>query len=322
MNHAACSRIAGAAVALLFGLRTQVHAWNDAGHAIVSELAWRTLAADEREAASQLLRQHPHYQTLLTADVPAGVDSNAWAFLRASTWPDLVRPARPDEPPKSPEVTAYHRGEWHYIDQAFIAPADRDAMRDLAVVPKPTNIVERLSAMEDLLRSKAPAPERAVALCWYLHLMGDVHQPLHTVSLFSRYYPTGDAGGNRVAIKLDGQPTKLHEFWDNILTTQMTATAIASIADAIQSAPTLASEQIPEFRDHTSYQSWADESKEAAIAHAYLDGKLPHRTFRKDLVPEDLPALPETYAVDARQVADRRAALAAARLARKLQDLF
>jgi hypothetical protein len=30
---------------------------------------------------------------------------------------------------------------------------------------------------------------RAIALAWLFHLVGDVHQPLHTVQLFSREYP-------------------------------------------------------------------------------------------------------------------------------------
>ena len=40
---------------------------------------------------------------------------------------------------------------------------------------------------------------RAIALCWYLHLMGDVHQPLHCATWFSPEFPgkNGDSGGKR-----------------------------------------------------------------------------------------------------------------------------
>ena len=44
--------------------------------------------------------------------------------------------------------------------------------------------------------------QRAIALAWLFHLISDVHQPLHTVQLFSREYPHGDRGGNEVCVRL------------------------------------------------------------------------------------------------------------------------
>jgi hypothetical protein len=55
--------------------------WNSLGHRTVAELAWRQMDRAERRGASDLLRQHPHYKELLIAEVPAGVNTNEWAFL-------------------------------------------------------------------------------------------------------------------------------------------------------------------------------------------------------------------------------------------------
>ena len=37
--------------------------------------------------------------------------------------------------------------------------------------------------------------ERAVAMCWVFHLIGDAHQPLHVTQLYSTQFPKGDRGG-------------------------------------------------------------------------------------------------------------------------------
>src|SRR5688572_25357309 len=84
-----------------------VEAWNDAGHRVVAELAWRKLSRNERKAASDLLQQHPHYEVFLASNVPKEVDTNEWVFLTAAVWPDMVKPSRAGLPPKDVSITKY-----------------------------------------------------------------------------------------------------------------------------------------------------------------------------------------------------------------------
>ena len=93
-------------------------AWNDTGHMTVAELAWLAMSSGERSAVTLLLQQHPHYDELLNKNVPAGVDAAEWIFLKAATWPDMVRP------PKAQHIEKYHRDVWHYINIPFVAAAD------------------------------------------------------------------------------------------------------------------------------------------------------------------------------------------------------
>jgi hypothetical protein len=59
--------------------------------------------------------------------------------------------------------------------------------------------------------------DKAVALCWILHLVGDMHQPLHNVALFSRaYFPKGDRGGNSINVAWEDGPINLHAAWDGL----------------------------------------------------------------------------------------------------------
>jgi len=57
---------------------------------------------------------------------------------------------------------------------------------------------------------------KAVALAWLLHLVGDIHQPLHCSSRVTPDHalPHGDEGGN--TFRLDDN-RNLHGYWDRIL---------------------------------------------------------------------------------------------------------
>ncbi len=58
--------------------------------------------------------------------------------------------------------------------------------------------------------------ERALFARYLIHLVGDIHQPLHSVALYNKTYPKGDAGGNLLHIKtLNGTVQNFHSFWDS-----------------------------------------------------------------------------------------------------------
>ena len=82
----------------------------------------------------------------------------------------------------------------------------------------PKNVVQAIKkAKHDLADSRLPPAERAIALCWYLHLVGDLHQPLHAVALATEELPDGDRGGNLIRVTHNGSETNLHSFWDQRL---------------------------------------------------------------------------------------------------------
>src|SRR5258707_10011420 len=82
------------------------------------------------------------------------------------------------------------------------------------------------------VKNQAPTNQRAVALTWLFHLVGDLHQPLHTIQLFSREYPHGDRGGNEVCIRLapERAPLDLHRLWDGLLTSTNNIGRLSKIA--------------------------------------------------------------------------------------------
>lgn len=106
-----------------------------------------------------------------------------------STWADEVR---------SRETAA-----WHYVN-----PPDGSCSYEPARdCPGGNCVVEAINGQVAILKSRASDAERLVALKWVVHLVGDVHQPLHAGF-------KGDKGGNRYQVQAFGRGMNLHSLWD------------------------------------------------------------------------------------------------------------
>lgn len=58
--------------------------------------------------------------------------------------------------------------------------------------------------------------EKSMMLRYLVHVVGDVHQPLHSASLFdNEHFPKGDMGGNLFKINYTKNVDNLHKFFDS-----------------------------------------------------------------------------------------------------------
>jgi len=206
-------------------------AWHEAGHRATAAKAFEAMDEALQARVTGVLRAHPRYDEDFAARMPPGVaggdefTQGKWMLEQASIWPDLIQTL-------GDEVrNEYNRSRWHYINlPVWLTDADRDALDDRlennteTVFSPPLrqnlNIVQalrgNLAVWHDTDASDA---DKAVALCWIVHLAGDLHQPLHTVALFSQaYFPTGDRGGNSVEVMWGDDTRNLHAVWDGLPT--------------------------------------------------------------------------------------------------------
>ncbi|MEP6924506.1 MAG: S1/P1 nuclease, partial [Pyrinomonadaceae bacterium] len=178
---------------------TSVFAWDDAGHKISAEIAWRNMTPAAREKAIALLLAAPENSgilNLLASDSRSLMTRQEQMFDTTATWADLIRDK--NFPVRNKE---FHHGSWHYMDTFW---RDVNGRVEIVTDLKPTdsnltdsnlneqNAVERLFALEKTLRDPMqPNAERAVALAWILHLAGDIHQPLHCSGRVTTLEPAG-----------------------------------------------------------------------------------------------------------------------------------
>ncbi|HJT33674.1 MAG TPA: S1/P1 nuclease [Pirellulales bacterium] len=309
----------------VLSLPARAFAWNHTGHMAVAMLAYRQLTRQERGAAQAMLRAHPHYDRYLAAERPREFSEEQWVFLRAATWPDWVRGSRRHT---EHDLRPYHHAAWHYINKPYVPRADAGSFTHAELTPPKPNAVTVLDESARIVAGRGLAEEKAIRLCWIIHLVGDLHQPLHCAALVSRRFPPphGDDGGNRLAIRPHKHPERMHTYWDRLLGTSTQAKAINRLAERIEDSAARDAQLAEQLRSHTTFDSWADEGLQAAIEYAYLDGRLPlvdyHEVERGTIAASEVPTLPAGYAAEIRAVARHQAALAGRRLATLLAELL
>jgi hypothetical protein len=302
-------------------------AWNDTGHMTVALIAYRQLNPAVKTKVDDILSHHPAINDFQNKKPSNFDDMGAWVFMMAATWPDAIRERKnpfhkkfdPDAPLDDPDIpnNLEHRGIHdieHFVDFPYEdGVPGTDPPRRTILTALPTHV----SVLED---HGNPPSDRAVALSWLLHLFGDIHQPLHCTTRFTPQFPKGDRGGNSFLISTGGRPLPLHTFWDDLLGTSKSPRTITFIADRVINAPGLGRDDLSEL-SHTQFKAWSAESFEDAKAFAYLDGDLPGAPAppkRTDPLPDDVEPVPSGYQNNARELAQKRIALAGYRLADQL----
>jgi hypothetical protein len=139
-------------------------------------------------------------------------------FMLAARWADDIRT----------KERAHNRGQWHYINWPF--RPERESVQTKP--PEKVNILTGIAENQRIVRQAIEPDKRAIALAWLFHLIGDLHQPLHTVQLFTREYPNGDRGGNEVCVRIaPGRAAiDLHRLWDGLITSTNNVGQLSKIA--------------------------------------------------------------------------------------------
>jgi len=146
--------------------------WGANGHRVVGEIAERHLTEAARAQAIALL--------------------DGAGLARVSVWADDFR--------GTPE--GRYTSTWHYTtleSGAYVFTPDDDNV----------DVGEAIRDQEAILSDPSrPREERAMALRFLVHFIGDVHQPMHVGN-------GRDRGGNDVRTEWFGQPRNLHSVWDS-----------------------------------------------------------------------------------------------------------
>lgn len=293
-------------------LASPVFAWTKAGHMVTGAIAHDVLKQDSPEtlaAAVKLLKAHPQYARLWQKDVeklPAA-DHDRYLFMLAGRWADDIR-QNPD----------YDRPTWHYVNIP-LKPAGQPDSVTVPASPPPDNLLTAFEYNLARLKSVPDPVEKAVALTWLFHLIGDCHQPLHCVTVYTTDYKErdGDRGGNRQYIRVEegSRPINLHYFWDGLITNSEDYGTVRNIATGLRDKFTR--DELRELAE-PKFEAWARaESHELGVKVAHRGGKLVGGP-----VEFAAPVLPDGYTKEAKAIGERRAALAGYRIAAVLNSVL
>lgn len=169
-------------------LPARAAAWGVEGHRLVAALAEKHLSGAARQQVGEILAG---------SGMCPGADVST-KMKCVANWADDAR--------KTTHKNTYN---WHFVD----IPLARGYKP--AVDCEPPNKAQKgrcgifgLDYARRILRREVTDPKisRAQALMFVIHIVGDLHQPLHTV--------LEKTGGNFYFVKYEGDDTNLHEVWD------------------------------------------------------------------------------------------------------------
>jgi hypothetical protein len=238
-----------AALLCSFLLSFSASAWDDFGHRLVARFVYLKLDPEIRAKVDDLLG--------------GGVE----AFAEASVWPDRIKAQRPET------------RSWHYVN----IPLDARGYEHERDCPKSNCIVEKLQQFVEVLRlNTTTKDDKREALRFVIHLVADIHQPLHCAD-------NKDRRGNDVPLVWEKRSTNLLEIWDHYVLTNTLNQVTDSTSDG-------------------GIVDWCNESHEISRQVVY------------EGLPGKGGPVSQDYIDKARTVAADRLAKAAARLALILND--
>ena len=147
--------------------------WGNTGHRIVGKVAETYLTKNAKVQIKKLMGHHD--------------------LSRMSNWADEIK-SDPDWK---------HANDWHWCTVPDGETYEKGKHQGLAV--------EKVKEFTSTLKNKKTSKEeKQIALKFLVHLIGDLHQPLHVGN-------GEDRGGNSVRLKWFGESTNLHSVWDSKL---------------------------------------------------------------------------------------------------------
>jgi hypothetical protein len=269
--------LALAAVAAL--IPSPVLAWGKTGHRVVAAIADTQLSGLARAHVREIL-------------------GPGESLSDAANWPDEMR---------SDTAIFWQKTAtpWHYVTLNGItydhAPPEGDAL-------------EALDHFSKVLKDPAASlSDKQTALRFVIHLVGDLHQPLHVGKCCDR-------GGNDVKVTWFGKPTNLHAVWDSQLVDEEQL-SFSELAEKLERH--MSGEQLMQWWD-VNPRDWVSESAQYRDTLYPTARDLPKPPKGKKLKKDEqvLPDLSYFYVYKFTPLMERRLAQGGVRLAAYLNALF
>ncbi len=166
-------------IALFIYIPFESGAWGMLGHRIVGGIAETYLSAKARKAVKEILGNE--------------------SLAMTANWPDFIKS----------DPSYNYLSAWHYIN--FEDGYTRSMMDEYLEKDTAVDAYTKLNFLIAELKNKnLPQDKKIMYLRLLIHIIGDVHQPMHVGRL-------SDLGGNRVRLQWFNEPTNLHGVWDEKL---------------------------------------------------------------------------------------------------------
>ena len=320
------------AIVVLSAMGSRAYAWDHPSHMTTAAIAFAEIERTRPELIEKIglvLLKHPDPPPFwVAAGDTRGKERARRMFIEAARWPDDAKWTMHDRP-------TWHSARWAIVAQD--APPEAKALAEARKGKPAGQAIEALVLNYAMLSSVETSPtERASALSWFLHMLGDIHQPLHVSDRFSKKFPSGNAAGTLeyVADPLGKSTIPLHMLWDsNTLRSTKLEEIGRNAQELVKKYPRSSFPELTAYSGPDDFEKWARESHKVAVDFAYGYGietvadpdkdQDPDKVVKKMVMfalegispVKEAPELPTEYWEKLQSVAHRRITLAGYRIA-------
>jgi hypothetical protein len=185
---------------MIFVLLIKSQSWDTDGHKIVAKMASELVSRKTARFLYSHLRSQDHVEK------HRHMTRLEQSLVSVSAWADYIYRA---------DQSYSWSGELHFSHTPYPTCGAFDFKRDCGAENPGRCVVSAIANYTDRASDfSASREERGEALKFIIHLMADIHNPLHTGFRL-------DQGGNAIFVGLpnsdDGRIESLHEIWDSVL---------------------------------------------------------------------------------------------------------
>jgi len=296
--------------ALLCVPQASALAWHDTGHMVVAQIAYLRLTPAAKARVDKLLVTPQGRRPLIhlcAGYYMAETCEKTYDPITIAVWMDDFR---------GDSLTDEY-DPWHYVTYR---PFFDGIPERTEVGAEPENALSRINwAVNTLRKGTGRDKTDAEVLGFLYHLVGDVHQPLHTISRYTAAQPDGDAGGNgfRVQMPPETRVRNLHSFWDAAAGTFGFESPRRPLDAAGRQRVRTFADEIMAANPAEADQTWKDVEPLHWVEES---NTLARQVVYKNIAENSAPS--REYTDAAQKLARRRIATAGYRLAEVLNRLF
>lgn len=233
---------------------TQGFSWHSGPHRLIAQIAYDHLSHHAKQTFN-------HYNEALDKQY------EPQDFVNVSNWLDELHQSDVHW------FSKMHYLNWFFSEDGSPLPAIQEVNAVWAVD----------EAIKVLQSPRASDFDKGLSLRILIHVLGDLHQPLHVATRVSQKYPAGDRGGNLVKLGKNAIASNLHFYWDSgggyfIPNIQYSNEQIKNMAQQIETLrPCNPDEMV------NDPNQWANESHELALKVAYKinEGEVPDKQYQE-----------------------------------------
>ncbi|CRH04018.1 p1/s1 nuclease, putative [Plasmodium relictum] len=292
--------------------------WLDEGHLLVSAIAYQGLDDEERAILNKIFSNFKE-------------DNEFNHPVSAAVWPDHIKSFDYQDHVYNRRVDILNlMDNWHFFSIPY-NPLGVDIDFYGKCYKKRDNALHILKSIFTTLKNVNRKENHGTYfsynfhLRFFIHIFGDAHQPLHTISFYNKYFPKGDNGGNLISIRYNDKVDKLHLLCDNLFYSRsskwpnISLNEIFSKADELKKSypPYSFGNRLETEMDEIQYLDFiVNDSHALAIKYIYCN-------FHHDSLKEDVTYITNDFLVlNLKKLLNEQIVLAGYRLTRYLKVII